>query len=72
MGGGVATVVEVHPTWCCTPLFGGLARWVGGRRWQLSRRRRHRKRRSFWFPWGICREEGKIMFLFVERGLRWF
>ena len=29
---------ERHPTWCCASPPWGPARWVGRRRWQLSRR----------------------------------
>ena len=43
-------MVSVHPArWCTSPL-GGRARWVGGRRWPLSRRRQTSKGVSFYFP----------------------
>ena len=45
-GGGVATGVSAHPTWCCDDLQ-GVPHAVGRRRWQLSRRCRHPKSRSF-------------------------
>ena len=31
----------------------GRARWVGGRRWPLSRRSQFSRKRTFYFPWGI-------------------
>ena len=31
----------------------GRARWVGGRRWPLSRRSQSSRKRTFYFPWGI-------------------
>ena len=30
----------------------GRARWVGGRRWPLSRRSQFSRKRTFYFPWG--------------------
>ena len=36
---------------------GGCARWVGGRRWRLSRRRRSPKRASFYFPFDLLKGE---------------
>ena len=31
----------------------GRARWVGGRRWPLSRRSQLSRKRAFYFPWGF-------------------
>ena len=49
--GGVATVVGVHPTWCCTRLLdvlhAGLGEGVGDCRGAVI----NQKRCSFWFLW---------------------
>ena len=40
----------------CSPLHfpsRGRARWVGGRRWPLSRRSQFSRKRAFYFPWVI-------------------
>ena len=42
LGGGFVTVVCVYPA-------RGRARWVGGRRWALSRRRQSSWKVSFYF-----------------------
>ena len=51
--GGVATVVGVHPTWCCTSplkaLHAGLGEGVGDCRVAALS-----KRCSFWFLWSTC------------------
>ena len=51
LGGGIVTVVSVHPAWRYLPSW-GRARWVGGRRWRLSRRRQSPKR-EFLFPFNL-------------------
>ena len=48
VGGGGVTVAIAQP-----------ARWVGGRRWRLSRRCRLPKRSPFWFPEGFY---GRVKF----------
>ena len=43
-------MVSVYPAQWCTSLRGGRARWVGGRRWALLRRRQSSGKVSFYFP----------------------
>ena len=49
----------------------GRARWVGGRRWPLSRRSQLSRKRAFYFPWGflwgtkLCRFYKGMTFLWV-------
>ena len=55
-------MVSVHPAlWCASPSR-GRARWVGGRRWALSRRRRTSKGVSFYFPCVIFLGEHVVLF----------
>ena len=39
------------------------ARWVGGRRWPLSRRSQFSRKRTFYFPWGNLGESRLCLFL---------
>ena len=43
-------MVSVHPARWCTFPSRGRTRWVGGRRWRLSRRRHSSQGVSFYFP----------------------
>ena len=45
----------------------GRARWVGGRRWPLSRRSQLSKKRTFYFPWVFF--YGSLNYPFFSKGM---